>query len=135
MSSSAGILDELERDLGISARLRVLANAGGQRRYIPLPDSVEESKLTSELGQDICCWLSGRYGGETMEFPSGRGNLIEDEAALLRAAVLDAGLTDPTRSANDIASEFGVTLRWVRALRAQLRAEQPDTNLPLFPDL
>tara|TARA_R110002074_G_scaffold143003_1_gene289723 strand:+ start:990 stop:1397 length:408 start_codon:yes stop_codon:yes gene_type:complete len=135
MAATSGILDELERDLGVTARLRVLANAGGQRRYIPMPDSVEASKLSDELGKDICCWLAGRLGGEFIEFPSGRGNQIEDEAAELRAAVLEAGLTEPTRSANDIAAEFGVTLRWVRALRAQLRAERPDESLPLFPDL
>lgn len=123
MNSQAGLIDELERDLGLAARLRVLANTGGQRRYIPMPDSVEHSNLADELGEDICCWLAGRYGGETVIFPSRNGSQREDKASLLRAAVLDAGLTEPTRSANDIAAEFGVTQRWVKILRKELRKE------------
>tara|TARA_R110000796_G_scaffold45616_14_gene110321 strand:- start:11113 stop:11520 length:408 start_codon:yes stop_codon:yes gene_type:complete len=132
MSSHVGLIDELERDLGLSARLRILANAGGQRRYVPMPDHVENSSLTAELGEDICCWLAGRYGGETVIFPSRKGYEREDDATLLRAAVLDAGLTEPSRSANDIAAEFGVSERWVRNLRAELREDMTPADLPLF---
>jgi len=132
MSAHAGILDELERDLGLSARLHVLVNAGGQRRYVPMPARVENSTLAKELGEDICCWLAGRYGGETVIFPSRKGYEREDEASLLRAAVLDAGLTEPLRSANDIAAEFGVSERWVRNLRAELRQDLKLPDLPLF---
>jgi len=132
MSSHVGLIDELERDLGIAGRLRALANAGGQRRYVPMPDRVENSNLAAELGEDICCWLAGRFGGETVIFPSRKGYERDDDAALLRAAVLDAGLTEPSRSANDIAMEFGCTERWVRNLRAELREDTGPAELPLF---
>lgn len=132
MSSHVGLIDELERDLGQAARLRVLANAGGQRRYVPMPDSVENSNLAAELGKEICCWLAGRYGGETVIFPSKGHSGRDYQASLLRAAVLDAGLIDPNRSANDIAIAYGVSVRWVRKLRASLREEQPAQRLPWF---
>lgn len=135
MSTLAGLIDELERDLGLAARLRVLANAGGQRRYVPMPGRVEGSSLARELGEDICCWLAGRYGGETVIFPSRNAYKREDDATSLRAAVMDAGLTDPSRSANDIADEFGVSWRRVRQLRQELRAEGPPASLPLFEGL
>ena len=132
MTTQAGFMDELERDLGLSARLRILANAGGQRRYVPMPDRVEKSVLARELGHDMCCWLAGRYGGETVTFPSRHGSEKDEQASLLRAAVLDAGLTEPKRSSNDIAAEFGVSERRVRAIRAELRQDMPPKVLPLF---
>lgn len=136
MTWHAGLIDELERDLGLAARLRVLANAGGQRRYIPKAEHVETSKLAKELGVDVCFWLAGRWGGEEVHFPSQRGSDVEEKASRLRATVLDAGLTDPARSANDIAAEFGVTVRRVRQLRAELRGDldnDPSVEaLPLF---
>lgn len=132
MSPHASLIDELERDLGLNARLRVIANAGGQRRYIPMPESAPGSRLVGELGLDVTLWLAGRYGGETVVFPSRRSSEKDTRASHLRAAVLDAGLTDPTRSANDIAAEFGVTERHVRDVRAKLRAEAPPDELPLF---
>lgn len=135
MTSQAGILDEIEKDLGIAARLRVLANAGGQRRYIPQPDGVIRSDLARELGPDVAYWLAGRYGGDLVTFPSRHGTERQDKAALLQAAVLDAGLTEPKRSANDIASEFGVTARYVHMVRASLKSgtsSQPSPQADLF---
>ena len=134
MTTQAGFIDELERDLGVTARLRVLLNAGGQRRYVPMPDRVERSVLARELGHDVCFWLAGRFGGETVTFPSRQGSEAAEQASHLRAAVLDAGLTEPKRSSNDIAAEFGVSQRWVRAIRAELRQDTPLSPLPLFAD-
>lgn len=128
----SSILDELERDLGLAARLLVMANAGGQRRYVPLPNAVEGSVLAAEFGQEVCCWFAGRFGGEYVKFPSRRGSEQDERASLLRAAILDAGLTDPKRSANDIATEFGVTERRVYQIRTELRKEEPVADLPLF---
>ena len=116
-------IDELERDLGLAARLRLIANAGGQRRDVPRPENADVSVLASEIGEDAVRWLAERFGGTQIDVPSLRGSESRDRAALLRAAILDAGLTNPTRSANDLAREFGVTSMWVRKLRGEMRQE------------
>jgi len=128
-------IDELERDLGLSARLGLLANCGGQRRAIPTPGHAGGSKLAGEVGAAVALWLAARFGGAELDIPSHRGQTARDLASALRAAVIDAGLTEPQRSANAIASEHGVTSMWVRKLRAELRAEQRAERqmpLPLF---
>ncbi|MBO6789533.1 MAG: hypothetical protein JJ894_03250 [Dinoroseobacter sp.] len=129
-------LEELARDLGEPARLRVLANAGGQCRYIPRPENVPGSPINQEFGPEIALWLSARYAAAEVEFPSSRQRHVDEQARLLRVAVMDAGLTNPTRSANDIASEFGVTVRRIRQIRQELgeldkRRSKP-APLPLF---
>ncbi|MBY6091055.1 hypothetical protein [Maritimibacter alkaliphilus] len=117
-------IDELERDLGLPARLAVLANCGGQNRDIPSVERAARSKLASEIGVEATIWLAKRFAGTKLEIPSRLGAAARDRASQLRAAVMDAGLGEnPTRSANDIASEFNVTARWVHELRAQLRNE------------
>lgn len=140
MTMHAGLLDELERDLGVPARQKVLDKAGGQRRYVPVPNNAGSSSLADELGSDIALWLAGRYGGDVVTFPSRFGAQAEDRSSKLRAAILDAGLTKPSRSANDIAQEFGVSEDWVLKLRREMRGTpltrvKPRKTLPLFPDL
>lgn len=114
-------IDELERDLGQAAALRLLANMGGQRRQIP--KRARGSKLVEEVGAEIVVWLSGRFGGTKLDIPSARGREQQDRASRLRAALIEDGLTQPRRSANVIATEFGVTASYVHKLRAQLRRE------------
>ena len=133
--TTSHFMDELERDLGQAARLRLMLNAGGQVRYVPGPAHAAGSALAQEVGADIAQWLAARFGGETVTFPSRRGAETEERAAQLRAAVLDAGLTDPDQSANDIAATFGVSVRRVRQIRAELRDDLPEAPLPLFRDL
>lgn len=127
-------IDELERDLGQATRLKVIANAGGQRRDIPRPENAAHSSLAAEIGAEAVHWLAHRFAGTKVDFPSSRGNEAQRRASLLRAAILDAGLTDPCRSANDIAREFGVTSMWVRKLRADMRRDEAcdQGQLPLF---
>lgn len=126
-------IDLLEADLGQAAALRVIANCGGQRRSVPLPRNAANSALATEIGVSAAIWISARFGGEKVEFPSRYGRLSETRAALLRADVLDAGLTNPVRSANDIAHEHGVTSRRVEQIRQELRNERRLPNeLPLF---
>ncbi len=119
----AAWIDELERDLGLPARLRIIANAGGQRRDIPRPENAAGSALAAEIGPETVHWLAVRFAGTKIDIPSARGGEVQRRANLLRAAILDAGLTEPTRSANDLAREHGVTSMWVRKLRAEMRAE------------
>lgn len=126
-------IDELERDLGLSVRLRVIANAGGQRRDIPRPENADGSVLASEIGAEAVLWLAERFAGTKVDIPSARGTEVQRRASLLRAAILDAGLTEPSRSANDLASEHGVTSMWVRKLRAEMRRDAGvEPELPLF---
>lgn len=116
-------IDELERDLGLSVRLKVIANAGGQRRDIPRRENARGSALAAEIGAAAVEWLAQRFSGTKIDIPSARGTEVQHRASLLRAAILEAGLTEPTRSANDLAREHGVTSMWVRKLRAELRRE------------
>jgi len=126
-------IDELERDLGQAARLRLIANAGGQRRDVPQLANAASSKLAREVGADVAIWLASRFGGDKVDFPTMRGRETERRASELTAAILEAGLTHPTRSANDIATEFGVSSMWVRKRRAELRRDQHrQPPLPLF---
>lgn len=132
--TDAGWIDDLEAELGLPARLRLIANSGGRRRTIPMPRSVDSSPLASEVGLDVAAWLAERFGGVDLDIPSGRAAAQSEASARLVADILDAGLTNPTRSANDLAREHGVTQRWVRMLRRELRAERPDDDdqLSLF---
>ncbi|WP_339696098.1 hypothetical protein [Celeribacter baekdonensis] len=127
-------IDELEADLGQPAVLKLLANAGGQRRDVP--KRAAGSNLAAEVGQPVVEWLSARFGGTAVDIPSLRARKMQDRAAELRAAILDAGLTKPTRSANVIATEFGVTAAWIHKLRTQMRRESGlDDQLSLpFPN-
>lgn len=130
-----GWIDELERDLGLSARLVLILNAGGQRREIPGRLHAARSRLAFEVGPEIAGWLADRFGGTALDIPSPSAQQARDAASRLRAAVLEAGLTDPVRSANDLAREFGVTSMWVRKLRAQMRRDlhgEAQLMLPLF---
>lgn len=125
-------IDELERDLGLPARLRVLANTSGQSRDIPHPEHAGDSALAAEIGAEAVSWLADRFAGMRIDFPSARGGEVQRRASLLRAAILDAGLTNSTRAANDIAREHGVTAMWVKKLRAQMRADaEEDKQLQL----
>ncbi len=126
-------IDELERDLGQGAALRLLAAAGGQRRTIPR--RAVGSRLADEVDLATVEWLSARFGGTDIDVPSHRGREIQDRAAQLRATIFEAGLTEPRLSANVIAVRHGVTSAYVRKLRAQMRVEygvQP--LLPMFDD-
>lgn len=116
-------IDELERDLGLAVRLRLIASVGGQRRDIPHPFNAKDTALAVEIGSDAVRWLGERFAGTQIDFPSARGSEREQRANLLRAAVLEAGLTKPTRSANDLARDHGVSADWVKKLRSSMRAE------------
>lgn len=128
-------LDQLEADLGLRIALRVLANCGGQRRSVPLPRNAARSALAREIGQDAAHWLAARYGGEDVDVPSRAGRETDERAAHLVADILEAGLTEPRKSANDLAARHGVTTRHVHRLRAELRATTSAggaRDLPLF---
>jgi hypothetical protein len=128
-------IDQLEADLGLRSALRVLANCGGQRRSIPLPKNAARSALAREIGADAAHWIAARYGGEDVDVPSRSARENDDRAAHLVADILEAGLTDPRKSANDLAAKHGVTTRHVHRLRAELRASTATggaRDLPLF---
>lgn len=135
MTSDAQFMDELERDLGQAARLRLMLNAGGQKRYIPKPAHIRASSLANEIGLQTAVWLANRFPGAQISFPSRHGSDADERASQLRAAIIEAGLTEPAQSANDIAVAFGVTSRRVHQIRAELRGEASEPALPLFRDL
>lgn len=114
-------IDELERDLGPAAVLGLLANAGGQRREVP--KRPEGSKLAGEIGSEVAAWLSDRFGGTQIDIPSKRAREQRNRASLLRAALIEDGLIQPRRSANVVATEWGVTAAYIHKLRSQLRRD------------
>ena len=124
-------IDLLEQDLGQPTVLKILANMGGQRRTIP--KSAAGSALALEIGVAATEWLANRFGGTNLDFPSATARLRRDNASRLRAAIIEAGLTDPKRSANDIAREFSVTTVYVHSLRSKISAEL--NPLPLLDHL
>lgn len=128
-------IDLLEARFGLSAKLRVIANVGGMRLTIPMPHYASRSRLADRIGPEIAVWLAENYGGEDLQFPSSRSLSARAQAALLAARVFEAGLTNPTVSANTIAREFGVTAQRVKQVRAELRQQAPPPVLPLFPDI
>lgn len=129
-------IDELEADLGQAVALRVFANCGGQKRNVPLPRNAARSALAHEIGVDAACWIAGRFGGEAVVFPSLYSRSRDDMASRRLAAVLDAGLTDPSKSLNDLAAELGISARHVSRLRQQAREDgigsSGPSDLPLF---
>lgn len=126
-------IDELERDLGLAARLRLVANVGGQTRHIPVLTFAGNSKLASEIGSDAARWLAYRFGGGKISFPSITGADRANNKTKLEADILEAGLYSPTRTANEIAQAHGVSSRWVEKLRSELRADADSDQLSLFP--
>ncbi|MDO5648845.1 hypothetical protein [Paracoccus sp. (in: a-proteobacteria)] len=130
-------IDELEYDLGVAARLRLIANAGGQRRYIPQMSMAGNSKLAGEVGPDVARWLADRFSGTEVDIPSKRGMEAGEAKAALMADLLDAGLVNSSRTANDLALAHGVTVRWVHKVKAELlaerRADSDADQMPLFP--
>lgn len=134
--NNTSFLDDLEADLGQREALKVLAAVGGQRRSIPLPRNVSGSALCREIGIEAALWIAGRFGGTDLAFPNGRSREQEARTARLAADILDAGLTNPTRSSNELAQAHGVTERHVRRVRAALvreaDADGQITDLPLF---
>lgn len=125
-------IDELEADLGLSARLRLIANVGGMRRTIPTLEHAAASRLVGEIGLETTLWLADRFGGMDVDIPSGKATERSSKSARLVADILEAGLTNPTRSANDLARAHGVTRRWVVMLRKSLRESGSTDQLPLF---
>lgn len=133
-------IDDLEADLGLNVALRVLMNCGGQARKVPSPANAARSSLAREIGTDAAFWLAARFGGEEINFPSRHGRDRGSKAARLLADVIDAGLTEPTKSANDLARAHGVSARHIKRLRADLRdggmppkgRSADHTDLPLF---
>lgn len=121
-------IDEFERDLGIAARDRLTARVGGQTRHIPVIASAGNSRLAGEIGSEAARWLSYRFGGSEISFPSRGGEQHHHRKALLEADILEAGLINPIRSVNELAQAHGVTSRWVQMVRAELLAEASQTK-------
>lgn len=132
MTHQAGWIDELEADLGLGARLRLIANVGGQRRRIPKMPFAGNSTLAGEIGSDAARWLAARFGGTDIEFPSRRGAEMQRAGSLLLADILEAGLDMPSATANQIAQKHGVSRRWVHKQRNMLRKSGGPAPLPLF---
>lgn len=121
-------LDDLEADLGPETARRVVDAIGGQTRHVPKPEWANRSTLARMIGPVAARWIADRFGGEAVSFPSRTAQLSRNRSARLMADVLDAGLDDPTRSANEIAHAHGVTARRVQQIRQQLRDERANHN-------
>ena len=121
-------IGELEKDLGRQAALRIIEAIGGQRRSIPSLAFATRSRLAKEIGPVSARWIAARFAGEMVVFPSRLARHRERDAALLLADVIDAGLDNPSQSANEIAKAHGVSCRRVQQIRQQLRAERDAGN-------
>lgn len=126
--------EEFIDDLGPSAYIAMIEAIGGQLLYIPSPEKAETSKVAKALGYETTLWLAARFSGEYVKFPSPYSLKAAQGAARLKDAIRTAGLTEPTRTANDIAKEFGVRADYVTKLRAKMAASECDDSelFPLF---
>ncbi|MCA1975075.1 MAG: hypothetical protein LDL44_19755 [Caenispirillum sp.] len=103
-------LQQLAEAVGDTAALQLVAAVGGVRTYVP-KEVEADHPLCRLIGREAYGRLVEHYGGEYIEPPRGTGGLK-------KAAVL-ACLNAPSRQ---VALRCGVTQRYVKKLRADLRS-------------
>lgn len=118
--STASVVAILNEACGDAAAGKLVELYGGQE--IAVPKTVS-GRLVEALGPEITAVLVDHFGGCRLDVPS-RGHAERIRKSLrLRHDILTSDL-----SANEIAARHGVTMSWVRKLRATIRT--PDTSKP-----
>jgi len=110
------LLDEIAELAGLEAALALASHAGGERRYFPTPDRLDEKHwLVEACGPEAAALLAQRFGGDNVEIPRGPQGNAAQLAKRIREMIA-AGA-----SSNDIARTTGVVFRTVTRHRARLR--------------
>ena len=112
MYRSAIVGDLCER-FGEGAADKLIEEFGGQEFIVPRKSA--GSSLEKALGQEIAAAIVEKHSGCLLAVPSSVGLL--NKASRIRHTVAD----NPELSNNELAKKLGVTSRWVREIRRQLR--------------
>lgn len=119
------LLREVAEALGDAAALRLVAECGGQRIYVPGDLSAKNDpagkasrrKFASRMGDDLAAYLIEFHGGDLLTVPNFAQRLAEER----RKFVLRNG----DLSANTIAARLKITSRRVEQIREDAR-DKPD---------
>ena len=120
------LLAEIAELCDRQAAMRLLAEFGGQRIYIPKNPGAR-SPLVGAVGAAFAQKIAAHYGGDYIEVPSAN-------PARARARRIARAVAESNASANDLAREHKVTRRWVNKLRARFGADDDQPGL-FDPDL
>ncbi len=103
------LLAEFARATSVGLALRLAADYGGQRKYIPEGSTrlADDHWLVQCVGRDAAKVMSEMRGREWVEIPNAA--FYKSKKSLIARA---------QGSTNKVAKEFGVTSRWVRMVRA-----------------
>lgn len=110
------LAENLLRHLGLKRMTTLTENLGGQRVYLPhsLPP---DHTLREVLDNHACQILCEKFGGERIEIPQGR--IL---AKLQHKAKIEKWSKEGKSSAW-IAKRLGLSNRWIRELKKELRQE------------
>lgn len=118
------VLEEIKAVAGEAAALKLAAEAGGTRRYVPKRPSAGGC-LAQLVGLDAAIVIARLYGGEQIEIPmAAQWSRLREAAALVAEGLSEA----------KIARRMRMTERNVRYIKAKLREEgvRPGAMRDLF---
>jgi hypothetical protein len=105
-------LIEIAEVIGEEAALKLSESFGGFRVHIPKSPAAD-SPLARAIGLEAAEKLARHAGGDRLYVPMGRPHIKKPAIAAAAGTVAE------------IARRFGVTERWARAVRSQLRPRRP----------
>jgi Mor family transcriptional regulator len=121
-----GVLAELASEIGRDGALTLARVFGGRKVYVPETMS-EDHKLAALIGFGPASTLSTLFGSETIEIPLGP---FAANGAITRA--IRQRLVEGELSNTEIAERYRCTVRWVRQVKADMRAKTDPNQLGLF---
>lgn len=113
------LLREIAEEIGEAEALRVAGAYGGQK--ITVPRSAAGSTLARTLGPDVAELIVERHPNESIYIPNMALRLAPERRKFI--------LTNPHRSANDLAAALGISSRWVEKVRKNARPDPRQTSL------
>lgn len=116
----------LVRLIGLPETVRLLEARGGRPTYVPR-DPNGATELGEILSQQALQQLSGTWPGETLDLPK-----PDKIATQIRTQYIIEARRRGLKSGRQLAQEFGLTYRWVKALCAQARDGRAENQADLF---
>lgn len=114
-----GVLRRIGETCGVGVALTLAAEYGSRNRlYVPVKPRLD-CALCQLIGWDALVELCQLYGGEEIEIPRAVN------AQNKKGQIMDA----PEGSAVEVATATGCTTRYVRKVRAELRADPDQPTL------
>ena len=114
-----GLLGDLDRAGFTLQALKLAANWGGEKHYIPA--NPQGSRLAGMIGDDAAALLCQSHGGCTVDIPR-----AAHRHSLKRAISQAEGGTSA------VARQFGCTQRWVREVRNSGKGKADPRQMTIF---